>query len=107
MKLVIINGPCGVGKSTAAETVHKSFPMSLLVDIDSQRRLYSQYRENQEQSAQLAQTTALVMARVALDASHDVILDKMQYYPEWYNQWIELGQETGAETHEFILWASR
>lgn len=107
MKLVIINGPCGVGKSTAAEIIHQELPLSLLVDIDSQRRLYAGYRERPEQSSPLAQATALAMARAALEADKDVVVDKMQYIPEWYDQWIDLGKQTGADSHEFILWASK
>ena len=107
MKLVIINGPCGVGKSTVSEIIHKKLPMSLLLDIDSQRRLYAGYREKPEQSTPLAQATALAMAGVALKAGSDVTVDKMQYIAQWYNQWINLGHEMGADTYEIILWASR
>src|SRR4051812_6875446 len=105
-ELIIINGPCGVGKSTAAELVHQQIPMSLLLDIDSQRRHYSHYREHPEQSSPMAQATSLAMGKVALVAGYDVVVEKMQYYPDWYGQWIDLGKQASDATFEFILWAS-
>jgi deoxyadenosine/deoxycytidine kinase len=53
MKLIILNGPCGVGKSTVAQKLHEVIPLSFLLDIDAQRRFISKHREFKEESAML------------------------------------------------------
>lgn len=37
-KLIIMNGPCGIGKSTAAKHLHESMPLSYLVEIDVSKK---------------------------------------------------------------------
>jgi adenylate kinase family enzyme len=45
MKLIILNGPPGIGKSTVAQKLQKELPLSFLLEIDALRRCISNYRE--------------------------------------------------------------
>jgi deoxyadenosine/deoxycytidine kinase len=59
MKIIIINGPTGIGKSTISRMVHKDLPLSFLLSIDEQRRYISHYRENRIESRDLVRNLAL------------------------------------------------
>ncbi len=107
MKLIILNGPCAVGKSSLAIRVHQARPMSLLLDIDSLRRLFSGYKEKREESREASLKLAETMLSACLDMGHDVIIDKMQFDTDVLDRYHEIGKQKGAEVKEVILWASR
>ncbi len=107
MKIIIINGPCGVGKSSIAERLHKNRPHSFLLDIDSLRRLFSQYREERDESRMASLELAESMVSTCLDMGYDVIIDKMQFDIEVLDAYYEIAGGKGAEVKEIILWASK
>lgn len=107
MKIIIINGPCGVGKSSIAERLHKSRPHSFLLDIDSLRRLFSEYQEKRDESRMASLELAESMVSTCLDMGYDVIIDKMQFDIEVLDAYYEIAGEKGAEVKEIILWASK
>lgn len=82
-----------------------------MLDIDSQRRLLGQYREdyqsNYAESYGITQRMCLAMAQSVLNDGQDVVVDKMQRDPEWHGKWVGLGKHTGAEVYEFMIWASK
>ncbi|MEK7183021.1 MAG: AAA family ATPase [Patescibacteria group bacterium] len=107
MKLIIINGPCGVGKSSAAVLLHAQMPMAFHLDIDAQRRFISEYRDKHEESWRLSIAIALNIADTALKAGHDVIVDKMLFDDGVIDRLLAIGRSCGADVYEFILWASK
>jgi deoxyadenosine/deoxycytidine kinase len=52
-KLIIINGPAGIGKSTTSSILHMLLPFSFLIEVDVQRRFISQYRNDLNRSTEL------------------------------------------------------
>ena len=82
MKLLIINGSCGIGKSTVSARMHANMPLSFLLDIDAQRRFISQYREQREESGEMIRVISNSIIKGCLKASRDVIIDKMTYDPK-------------------------
>ncbi len=107
MKLIILNGPCGVGKSSIATRLHQALPLSFLLDIDSLRRLFSTYKEKREESREASLKLAETMMSACLDMGHDVIIDKMQFDTDVLDRYHEIAKQRGAEMKEVILWASR
>ena len=107
MKLILINGPTGIGKSTVAQKIHQAYPLSFLVDIDALRRYISGYRENKDESKQLSLLVSESIVETYLKSGHDVILDKVFTDPEIVDRFIELGKKYNAEVSECILNASR
>ncbi len=107
MKLIILNGPCGVGKSTAAMALHAQMPLAFHLDIDAQRRFISEYHEQHEDSWQLSIAVACAIVETVLKAGHDVIVDKMIFKDDVLDRLLGIGRASGALVYEFILWASK
>ena len=108
MKLIIINGTTGVGKSTVAEMLHKELPLSFLLDIDAQRRFISEYKDNRKKSGELSFIVSRAIVEAYLNIGYDVIIDKIIVNTKTtLKKFIELGNKYGAETYEFILNASK
>lgn len=107
MKLIILNGPSGVGKSTLAARLHEQVPGSELLDIDAVRRTILNYRENKEGSLKLAYEQALAFAEQRLQEGKDVIVDKNILEHEVLDAFISSARSAGAEAYEFILFADK
>lgn len=107
MKLIIINGPCGVGKSTLAEKLHQSMPTSFLLDIDAQRRFMSQYRDYREESWELSRALGRAILKTCMELKLDVIVDKMLYDEETLDSYHVIAQEHRVDVTEMILWATK
>lgn len=107
MKLILINGPTGVGKSTVAQKIHQARPLSFLMDIDALRRYISGYREHKDESKELSLLVSESIVETYLKAGHDVIIDKVFINAEITDRFIELGRKCGAEVCEFVLNASK
>lgn len=107
MKLVILNGPCGVGKSSAAVLLHAQMPLSVHVDIDAQRRFISHYHEQHEESWKMSIDIAAAIVDTVLSAGHDVIVDKMLFDDAVIERLLKIGTAHRANVYEFILWASK
>ena len=104
MRLIIINGPSGVGKSTIAERISHALPLSLLLDIDAQRRFISGYRELRKESYDLVFNFCLAAVDAHLRAGHDVIIEKIIRNDDSKLTELErIGQQHGAQVYELIL----
>ncbi len=107
MKLIIINGPTGVGKSTLAARLHEEMPSSVLLDIDELRRTIPNYRERGEESLRLAYDMAAGAIGNAHQAGKDVIVDKTIGDESIFERFMEAAREHGAEAYEFLLFGSK
>lgn len=107
MKLIIINGPAGIGKSTAAKNVHASLPLAHLVDIDALRRCISGYKENREESNRIALQITEAIIEASLQDRRDVVVEKYISKAEVVDRFIALGVTYGASVTEVILTASK
>ena len=107
MKLILINGPTGIGKSTIAQKVHQTLPLSFLLDIDAQRRYISGYKEHRKQSGDLVLKLSLAMIENYLQNGHDVIIDKVFTDSQVSDKFLELGRKYNATVFEFVLNADK
>src|SRR3989339_418024 len=108
MKLILINGPSGVGKSTVAERLHREIPLSLLVEVDVWRRFISAYKEHTDESLKLAYQYTTDAIESYLKTGNSVIVDKVLLdAPEILDAITLLGAKYGAEIHEFVLTAEK
>jgi predicted kinase len=73
-RLIHVNGPPGIGKSTIAELYVDDHPETLNLDIDQVRRLIGGWREDFLAAGELVRPLALVMADTHLSAGHDVVM---------------------------------
>jgi predicted kinase len=107
MRLIILNGSPGAGKSTAAAKLHADLPLSLLADLDSWRKLVSGWRENREESLKYTYTYAIAAIDAYLGTGKSVIVDKAIRGEEVIDALVAAGKKHDAEVFEFILTATQ
>ena len=102
-KLIILNGPCGIGKSTLAKRYGKDHPLTLQLDIDDVWAMLSHWREEKEGSAPLAKRIGLEMARINLTAGNDVVIPQIIQEAELAQSFMELATSCNAHYIEILL----
>ena len=107
MKLIIINGPCGVGKSTVARALHATMPLSYLLDVDQITRNISQYRKYHDEHRRLRDILALANVEALMKHGTDTIIEKMMPNQDIIDAYYEVAQKYGAQVVEIILWAEK
>lgn len=106
-KLIIINGPCGIGKSTAARNLHEAMPLSYLVDVDAISRNISHYRDYKEERWELREAVAFAIVDAVLSVGRNAIVEKMIFSEDVLDTYTKIGKKHGADVFEIILWASK
>lgn len=103
-KLIFLNGPPGIGKSTLAATYTENHPLAL--DIDTLRCLLGQWMEHPE-SGTIARRHALEMARAHLSAGYDVIVPQLAALPALIDQFATVAEDMNADFYEVMLLDTR
>ncbi len=107
MKLIIINGPWGVGKSTTAALLHHQLVGSFHLELDVLRRSISGYELDRQKSFYFSLTLALSLIEQCFKDNRDVIIDKMFFDGSILDQLIAVANRYSATVHEFILWCDQ
>ncbi|HVW82354.1 MAG TPA: AAA family ATPase [Candidatus Paceibacterota bacterium] len=107
MKLILINGPAGIGKSAVSARLHAELPQSILIDVDELRRSIPEYRERRKESLLLSYEKAREAAAEHLQKGETVIVDKGISFSETLDSFIEIGRRLGAEVCEILLFAAK
>jgi predicted kinase len=102
-KLVLLNGPPAVGKSTLARRYADDHPLTLVLEIDAVRALLGSWLDEWERSGPAARQIALAMARTHLEAGHDVIVPQLLTRRAFVDELRATGEATGATFHEVAL----
>lgn len=105
MRLILLNGPWGVGKSTTAAGLHATLPRALHIELDAIRRAMSGYEDSREESFRFAVRLAKRIIEECIADERDVILDKMLFSGTIIDEIVWDARAKGAEVHEILLWA--
>jgi predicted ABC-type ATPase len=77
VRLIHLNGPPGIGKSTIASMFAERHPGVLNLDIDRVAAMIGGWGDSFSESFEAGRQLAVAMARVHLAGGHDVILPQM------------------------------
>jgi predicted kinase len=102
-RLIVLNGPPGIGKSTIARRFVEDHPMTLSLEQDVVRGLLGGWRTREAESGSLARDLCVAMARAHLLGGHDVIVPQFVARAEYLDRLESLGRETGAQHTELVL----
>lgn len=106
-KLIILNGPLGIGKSTLANRYAEDNPLTLRLDIDDIRTYISHWRERDEESANSSKKIALAMAKVQLGLGHDVVVPQIVRSVKLFEAFEQVANKTNANYYEIMLFTDK
>jgi predicted kinase len=107
VRLILLNGPPGIGKSTLAQRYVDEHPLALKLDLDGVRRMLGSWQEHPIDAGLLARAMTLEMARVHLQAGYDVVIPQYLGRPQFIQQAEQIASEVGVPFAEFVLMDSR
>jgi predicted kinase len=106
-RLILLNGPPAIGKSTLAQRYVDEHPLALNLDLDSVRRMLGRWHEHPIEAGLLARAMTLEMARVHLTAGHDVVIPQYLGRPQFLQQAEQVASDVRAKFAEFVLMDGR
>ena len=106
-RLLVLNGPPAVGKTTLARRFVDEHPLALNLDLDSVRRLLGRWQDDPNRAGLLARAMTLTMAREHLGNGYDVVLPQYLGNPQFLAQAEDVARASGAEFFEIVLMDGR
>lgn len=103
-KLIALNGPPGIGKSTLARRFVDDHALSLALEQDIVRGLIGGWAVvSEHESGQLARELCVAMARTHLLGGYDVIVPQFVAIPDYLDRLADLADEVRATYIEVLL----
>lgn len=104
-RLIHLNGPTGVGKSTIAARYAADHPKTLNLDADEIVRLVGGWQTDFGGVVKLVRPLALTMAATHLRSGHDVVMPQLITDRGQSAAFAEAAASAGADYVEFVLLA--
>jgi predicted kinase len=101
-RLIHLNGPPGVGKSTLARRYVEEHPGVLLCDVDVLRTMIGGWAEDDGAAGRI-RTTALAMITAYLGTGHDVVLPQLVAHADQLARFTAAAETAGAEHVHLML----
>lgn len=104
-RLIHLNGPPGIGKSTLARRYADEHPGTLLLDIDVLRAMVGGWQDDFHGAGEAIRTAALAMITAYLRGGRDVVLPQLISRPDQLDRFRAAAQEADAEIVCLLLMA--
>jgi predicted kinase len=101
-RLIHLNGPPGVGKSTVARRYAAEHPGTLLCDLDMLRTWISGWQGDRE-AADRTRTAGLAMMSAYLATGRDVVLPQLVARDDQLSRFTRAAHEAGAQHAHLML----
>ncbi|MGW5715537.1 AAA family ATPase [Amycolatopsis sp. NPDC003865] len=106
-RLIHLNGPSGIGKSTIAQAYAERRPGVLNLDTDRVVCLIGGWRETFFETFKAAQLLTLAMAETHLRTGHDVVMPQLATRVADIRAFEDAARRCGAEYREILLTADK
>jgi predicted kinase len=106
-RLILFNGPPGVGKSTLAQRYSEEHRLALNLDVDRVRGLIGGWHDDPHTAGLLARSLTLAAARTHLAGGYDVVIPQFLGRTAFIDDLELLAHEAGADFHEIVLLDSK
>lgn len=106
-RLLLLNGPPGIGKSTVAARYVAEHPLALRLDADEIRRLLGQWEADDRAVGLLARDLVLAMARTHLLAGYAVVVPQFVARAAFADAMAAIAAETRAAFSKLVLMDDR
>ena len=106
-RLIHVNGPPGIGKSTLARRYADQHPGVLDLDIDQVRSLIGGWQDHFNEAGAQARPIALAMAATHLRAGHDVVMPQYLGRIDEIAKFEAVARDTSAAFVEVMLTDTR
>ncbi|SDZ06871.1 AAA domain-containing protein [Saccharopolyspora shandongensis] len=102
-RLIHLNGPPGIGKSTLAQLYVNDHVGVLNLDIDQLRGLIGGWRDRFEETGEIVRPIALSMAGTHLRAGRDIVMPQFLGRLSEIERFEAVAHDNGAEFCEIVL----
>jgi predicted kinase len=102
-RLIHLNGPPGIGKSTLARRYAAEHPGVLNCDVDVLRTLIGGWQSDFQMAGALIRPAALAMIQAYLDNGNDVVFPQMLFDPDELARFRTCATNVGADFIECAL----
>jgi predicted kinase len=106
-KLILLNGPAGIGKTTIAQRYIDEHPLALSISGDDIIVMLGQWLEHEAKAREIVFEFTREMARTHLRSGHDVVLPYLVAHVEHADAFQQLAEECGADYYEVLLTTDR
>lgn len=106
-RLIHLNGPSGIGKSTVAWMYADAHPGVLDLDTDHVVGLIGGWQDNFFPTLKAARLLAICMAETRLRTGHDVVMPQLATRTEEVEGFEAAAARAGADYREIVLMADK